>query len=97
MMNLPLPVKISDPAFSEIVNIIQNKGIPSDYGLRIGVRGGGCSGVTHYLGFDKQKEKDEVYLHQGITIYIEKKDVMHLIGILVDYIDNDEETGFVFA
>ena len=95
MMQL-LPVTITEKAMLEISNIIQTKGIPSDYGLRIGVRGGGCSGVSHYLGFDQQNPKDDHFVYQHVNIYIEKKDMMHLIGVTVDFVDTEESRGFVF-
>lgn len=91
-----LPVTITEKAMLEISGIIENKGIPLDYGLRIGVRGGGCSGVSHYLGFDQKGTKDDHFTYHGINIYIEKKDMMHLIGITVDFVDNEESRGFVF-
>ncbi len=83
-------------ALAEIQNILVNKGIPANYGLRIGSKGGGCSGVSHYLGFDTKKEKDETYIYQNITIYIEKKDLMHLIGTELDFVSDEQQRGFVF-
>jgi iron-sulfur cluster assembly protein len=91
-----LPVNITEKAMLEISNIFQTKGIPKSYGLRIGVRGGGCSGVSHYLGFDQKSPKDDHFIFKNINIYIEKKDMMHLIGITVDFIENEESRGFVF-
>lgn len=91
-----LPISISTIAFEEIKNILNTKGIPSNYGLRVGSKGSGCSGVSHYLGFDTKKENDEEYKYDNIIIYIQKKDIMHLIGIKLDFIEDEQQRGFVF-
>jgi iron-sulfur cluster assembly protein len=97
-MNLAdsLPIQISESAWSEIVKIYNHKNIPQEYGLRIGTQGGGCSGVSYILGFDKKKETDKEYIIEGITIYIEKKHIMFLMGMVVDFEESDEGRGFVF-
>ena len=55
------PISLTESAVNEIRNIISEKQIPADYGLRVGVKGGGCSGMSYILGFDLQKENDNVY------------------------------------
>ena len=90
------PIKISPSALDEIKNIFTNKNIPSDYGLRIGVKGSGCAGVDYIIGFDQITEDDESYDYDGITILLKKKDLMHLIGLEVDFVENSDERGFVF-
>lgn len=67
-----------------------------EYGLRIGIKGSGCSGTSFLLGFDKPKTGDDIYMHEGIPVYIEKKHVMYLLGLEIDYEDNENATGFVF-
>ncbi|MDH5474344.1 MAG: iron-sulfur cluster assembly accessory protein [Cyclobacteriaceae bacterium] len=91
-------VSITDNAAIEVKNIMSNKNIPEGYGLRIGMKGGGgCgAGMTHMLGFDKEKEGDIQYESQGIMIYIEKKHLMYLIGLQVDFYEGDDKRGFVF-
>ena len=56
------PITISNRASEEIHKIIQNKGIPPDYGLRVGIKGGGCSGIALMIGIDKKKEALAAYL-----------------------------------
>lgn len=90
------PVTISPRAAEEIRKIMETKNIPQGYGLRIGIKGGGCGGVSLMLGFDKQKETDITYLIQDIPVYIEKKHTMYLIGKQVDFFDGDEARGFMF-
>lgn len=89
-------INISSEALSEIKNIMDNKSIPEGYGLRIGVHGAGCAGVRQYLGFDKMKDKDDKFEIDGVEVYVDKKDAMYLIGLLLDFQDDADAKGFVF-
>jgi iron-sulfur cluster assembly protein len=91
------PVSISARATEEIRKIMQTKNIPADYGLRVGIKGGGCGGVALMLGFDKKKETDLVFQHEDIPVYVEKKHTMYLIGKEVDFTESDEGRGFMFV
>lgn len=91
-----VPIPISSRAISEIKQIMAQKNIPSDYGLRIGVRGGGCAGVSYVLGFDQQQEKDDVYSLEGIPVYIAKKDLLFLMRLKIEFHDGNDARGFVF-
>ncbi len=90
------PVTISPKAAEEIKKIMQTKGIPVDYGLRIGVKGGGC-GVSLLIGFDHRKSSDMAYTIEGIPVYIDKKHTMYIIGKQVDFYEGDEGRGFMFT
>lgn len=94
-MNLE-PVELSDKAVEEVKSIMQTKGIPEDYGLRIGIKGGGCGAMGFMLGFDQKKEEDIVYSKSDIPIYVDKKHIMYLLGVEVDFYDESDERGFVF-
>ncbi len=72
-----------------------SKKIPSDYGLRVGVKGGAC-GASFILGFDKKTETDQEFIIEGIPVYIQKKDTMFIIGKEVDFYDGADKRGFVF-
>jgi iron-sulfur cluster assembly protein len=91
-----IPVQITKNARQEIVSIKNTKGVPEDYYLRIGVRGGGCSGVDYYVGFDQEKASDKKYDLDGVTLLIEKKDFMHLIGVSLDFVEYENQRGFKF-
>lgn len=91
------PVTISGRACEEIRNIIKTKAIPEDYGLRVGVKGGGCGGMALMIGFDRKKETDISYEVDGIIVYIDKKHAMYLIGKQVDFVDKSDERGFTFV
>jgi iron-sulfur cluster assembly protein len=90
------PVTISSAASVEIKKIMATKNIPEGYGLRVGVRGGGC-GVQLILGFDKEKETDLVYEQLGVTVMMDKKHMLYLIGKQVAFYDNDDAKGFHFV
>lgn len=89
------PVQISEKAALEIKKIMASKNIPDGYGLRVGVKGGGC-GVSLLIGFDKKKESDMDYLIDNIPVYIDKKHTMYVIGKEVDFYEGADARGFVF-
>lgn len=89
------PVEITPRAIKEIKHIFENKGIPEDYGLRIGVRGAGC-GVAFKLGFDKKKEADDEFQVEGVKVLIQKKETMFLVGKKVEFYDETDGRGFFF-
>ena len=92
-----LPVNITEKALLEIKKIIRNKSIADDYGLRIGIKGAGCVGISYLLGFDKKKDSDDSFTHRGLDIYIQKKDIMYLVGLDLDFYDDTDIRGFTFA
>jgi iron-sulfur cluster assembly protein len=91
------PVGLTARAAEEVRKIMQTKNIPADYGLRVGIRGGGCGGVALMIGFDKEKPTDLTYTLQGITLHIDKKHTMYLIGKQVDFYEGADAKGFMFA
>ncbi|UXP30668.1 iron-sulfur cluster assembly accessory protein [Reichenbachiella agarivorans] len=90
------PVNITTKAIAEVRNIMDNKGIPKDYSLRIGIKGGGCGALGYVIGFDKANDGDITYSQQDIPIVIDKKHVMYLIGLEVDFIEESDARGFSF-
>jgi iron-sulfur cluster assembly protein len=90
------PVTISARAAEEIRNIMETKNIPADYGLRLGVKGGGC-GVSLLIGFDKKRETDLTYTISDIPVYVEKKHTMYIIGKEVDFYEGEDARGFMFV
>lgn len=90
------PVSISNRACEEIRHIMKTKGIPPEYGLRVGIRGGGCGGLSLIIGFDKKTETDLSYVIEGITVYVDKKHTMYVMGKEVDFVDDAEARGFLF-
>lgn len=74
---------------------MSTKNVPSGYGLRVGVRGGGC-GVQLMLGFDKAKDNDLVYEEHGISVMMNKKHMLYLIGKQIEFYEGDDARGFHF-
>jgi len=91
-----IPIEITPQAQSEIKNIMATKNIPEDYYLRVGVKGGGCGGMSYALGFDKPKEGDQQFEIAEIPVLIEKRHVMFLMGMQVDFYDGNDTRGFTF-
>lgn len=90
------PVSISPAALVEIKNILENKGIPAEYGLRITVRGAGC-GVALKLGFDQKKEGDIEYKVEDVRVLIQKKEMLFMVGKRLEFYDEADARGFVFV
>ena len=90
------PITLTPRAIEEVKVIMQDKSVPAEFGLRIGVQGGGCSGMSYLLGFDKKKESDEVYEIGGVEVIMDKKHGMYVMGMEVDFQDGLNARGFTF-
>ena len=97
MFSSVVPVTISEKAAVEIRKIMQTKNIPEGYSLRVGIKGGGCGGVSLLIGFDKQKATDLAYTVEGIPVLVDKKHTMYIIGKEVDFYDGADARGFMFT
>ncbi|MDB4285736.1 iron-sulfur cluster assembly accessory protein [bacterium] len=89
-------VTLTDSAAREIVSLRENDKIPSDKYLRIGVKGGGCSGLSYILEFEEKTDKDEIYILNGVEVVVDSKQAMYLVGIEVDFERGLNDRGFVF-
>ena len=92
-----VPINISDKAITEVKSIMEKKGIPVDYGLRVGIKGAGCAGISYLIGFDKRKESDVAFVRDGVEVFVEKKHVMYLVGIELDFYEDVDTKGFTFT
>jgi iron-sulfur cluster assembly protein len=63
-------------------------------GLRVGVRGGGCSGFQYALAFDSQREGDEVFEDHGLRILVDGPSLPYVRGAVVDYVEGLQGAGF---
>ena len=90
------PIKISSSAIEQLKRIVTEQNIPSTHGLRVGVKGGGCSGFTYILGFDTKKDNDKEFTIDGMNVYMEQSHGLYLIGMEIDWLDGLENRGFVF-
>jgi len=88
---------ITDKAAEEVKRIINENKIPDGYGLRVGVKGGGCSGFTYTLGFDAApRDADTVVELNGIKLFVDGKSLFYLSGTELDFTDGLNGKGFVF-
>jgi len=91
-----LPITITSNALDHVHHLLEKRGKPS-LGLRIGIKSGGCSGLSYIVEYaDEKGQFDEVVEFAGVTVIIDPKAIMYLIGTEMDYIDGDFKSGFVF-
>jgi iron-sulfur cluster assembly protein len=95
--DLTAPVSLTDGAKKEIIKLIQQQELGHDYGLRLGVEGGGCAGMNYVLGFDQKKEGDQEYMIDGIPVFMHKAHGLYLAGMEVDFQDGLNARGFTFS
>jgi iron-sulfur cluster assembly protein len=90
-------VTVTSRAAQEIRKIKADNSIPESHALRLGVKGGGCSGMSYVLAFDETpKERDTVYQMEGLTVYVDPKSQFYLSGTVLDFSGGLNGKGFVF-
>jgi iron-sulfur cluster assembly protein len=87
MLVLNNPVYVRPEARVQILDTVRANKIPDEYGLRVGIRGGGC-GSSWLLGFDLPGSTDEVYNVEGVRVIIDRKHLLYVLGAEIGY-----ETG----
>lgn len=88
---------LTEKAVQEVFSIKEKNNIPSTHALRLGVKGGGCSGMSYVLAFDDVvKEKDLILEKNGVRIVIDQKSMFYLSGTTLDFSDGLNGRGFVF-
>ncbi len=93
---LTTPINITDHAIKELETIRNKENIPMNYGLRVGVKGGGCSGFTYILGFDDKKDGDQEFQIKGMTVYLQNAHALYLLGMEIDFVIGLNNRGFSF-
>jgi len=91
-----IPVSLTEGAAKELRKLKQQQELSDEFGLRIGVEGGGCSGMNYILGFDQKKEGDQEFFLDGIKIYMHKAHGLYLAGMQIDFQDGLNSRGFTF-
>lgn len=91
-------IKVSETAKKKVIELMSDDGYnPSTDYIRVGVKSGGCSGLSYDLKFDKNAaEDDKVFEDNGIKIIVDKKSFLYLIGTTLEYSGGLNGTGFVF-
>ena len=91
-------IKVSDIAKKKVIDLMTEDGFdPNSAFVRVGVKSGGCSGLSYELKFDnEQHEDDKVFEDNGVKIIVDKKSFLYLIGTTLEYSGGLNGTGFVF-
>ncbi|WP_299098374.1 iron-sulfur cluster assembly accessory protein [uncultured Winogradskyella sp.] len=91
-------IKVSDHAKKKVIELMTDDGFnPNTDYVRVGVKSGGCSGLSYDLKFDKsQAEEDKVFEDNDVKIIVDKKSFLYLIGTTLEYSGGLNGTGFVF-
>ena len=88
-------ITVTPDALNEIKRLLSEKH-NKDLGLRVGVKGGGCSGLSYALDFDVQKQGDNVFEFEGTRVFVDPKSHLYLEGMSLDFSDSLQGRGFKF-
>jgi iron-sulfur cluster assembly protein len=89
-------IKITESAKNQALKLMSEEG-KNDHFIRVGVKGGGCSGLMYELDFDNEiRENDKVFETDGLKIVVEKKSYLYLVGTTLDFSGGLNGKGFVF-
>jgi iron-sulfur cluster assembly protein len=91
------PVTFTVHAIAEIKRLMNEDSFDSTKKLRIGVKGGGCSGLSYVLGFDDLQADDEVFEIEGLSFIMNKSHGLYLYGMEIDWQDGLNSRGFTFS
>ncbi|MBK9107320.1 MAG: iron-sulfur cluster assembly accessory protein [Saprospiraceae bacterium] len=90
------PICFTESAVQALLRIKNEQQIPDSHGLRVGVKGGGCSGFSYILGFDLPQEKDLLFDISGFKVFMEKAHSLYLVGMQIDWVNGLDNRGFSF-
>lgn len=90
-------IKVDDSAREQVAELVRNGGHPEGSFVRVGVKGGGCSGLMYELTFDTNSlDGDQSFEDNGVTVVVDKKSFLYLIGTTLEYSGGLNGKGFVF-
>ena len=92
-------IQVTDAAVKRIGVVLANEGIsPAEGGLRLGVTGGGCSGMSYVMRFENRpRENDNVFVFGGVRVFVDPKSFVYLRGITLDFEETLIRQGFTFV
>ncbi len=95
----PTGVGMTEAAAKEVIRIVAEENLPEGTALRVGAKGGGCSGFSYVLDFDQKgkTEFDVEYVCHGVTILIDKKSEFFMSGTTIDFNNGLLNRGFIFV
>ena len=91
------PVTMTAGAIRQIRKLMEQEGFDTTQKLRVGVKGGGCSGMSYILGFDHPTEKDKSFEIEGISCIMNAAHEMYVFGMEIDWQDGLNARGFSFT
>jgi len=89
-------ITVTDTAKRQAIRLMEDEG-KSGYFIRVGVQGGGCSGLMYQLTLDnEEKEDDKSFEDNGIKVVVDKKSFLYLLGTILDFSGGLNGKGFIF-
>ena len=90
-------ITVTEKAKDKLAVLRSESSYDENYFVRVGVEGGGCSGLSYKLDFDKEhKPDDKMFEDKGVQIVVDKKSFLYLVGTELDFTDGLNGKGFVF-
>jgi iron-sulfur cluster assembly protein len=92
-------IQVTERALKKVRLAMEKEAVkPEEGGLRLGVQGGGCSGLSYNIRFDtKPRERDRVYEFDGVRLFVDPKSFIYLNGMILDYEETLMKQGFNFV
>lgn len=91
-------IKVTENAREQVAKLQKEEGRSTDSFIRVGVKGGGCSGLMYDLEFDAEmKDGDQVFEDNGVKVVVDRKSYLYLVGTHLDYSGGLNGKGFVFV
>lgn len=87
-------VTLTDLAAEKVTGFLQGQDAGSDAGLRVAVRGGGCSGFQYALALDEKRDDDHIFEDHGIRVMVDSASLQYVDGSIVDFKETMMESGF---
>jgi iron-sulfur cluster assembly protein len=88
-------IVVSDKAAEKLCELmVAEKKDHAVYGLRLGVQGGGCSGMTYFMDFDTVREDDKVFANKGARVLVDPKSILYVSGSILEYSEGLMGSGF---
>jgi iron-sulfur cluster assembly accessory protein len=91
-----IPVSFTEGAINEVKRLMGEESFDKNKKLRVGVKGGGCSGMSYVLGFDDKQEADEEFEIEGISVILDPSHQIYVYGMMIDWQGGLNSRGFTF-
>ena len=87
-------VALTETGAAKVREFLSSQGLNETAGLRVGVRGGGCSGFQYQLAFDEQRDGDAIFEHSGLRLLVDNQSLPYVDGSTIDYVESLQGAGF---